>query len=174
MNLSRFFFICRLNRQTFQILCNKLATIFPHVDAQTFYIPCRNYEIPKGKLYNAYNTFRSRLAQIGLITRRLRKDRKSNPTESKKESEPSTSNNPYLNDKNLSLPQFTTTNNETPRKGRTKAYRDAHKSDSASDYSNDFLFVPQIKMEIDDATFMSPNMSSMSNDESAGHQSTWN
>lgn len=53
----------------------KLCSIFPSIPPGTFYRIGQNYEVPKGKLYNAYNSFRSRMSQVGLILRRFQKNR---------------------------------------------------------------------------------------------------
>lgn len=100
-------------------------------------MPCQNHEIPKGKLYNAYNTYRARMAQVGLIIRRFQKGR-SRPIEISDEPLAGCSND---------------FSNEAPQSAKTKIENATATSSSAMHFSKLDKFVPQIKLEIYDSNY---------------------
>lgn len=54
-------------------MANAICELFPGEVRQSYYIPAENKHQSKGKLRDAYNAFRTKLANAGLITRQIRR-----------------------------------------------------------------------------------------------------
>ncbi|XP_075159108.1 uncharacterized protein LOC142232255 [Haematobia irritans] len=64
----------KITREEFIQLTKYIVEIFPSELRETYYVPFAKGQLPKGKLYDAYNNNRTRLRAAGVIRRRAKAD----------------------------------------------------------------------------------------------------
>lgn len=66
----------RLTKEQFIALSKSIVIIFPSEIPEAYFVPSQRNQLARGKLWDAYNNFRTKLSLAGIIQRRNKINRK--------------------------------------------------------------------------------------------------